>query len=150
MAPQSKGTATLEPEPTGHSEQTPDKEVKTNHLIAYVSGYIKPDQTLHNKPAVWVHCSRSSKKIKWLIFFFFVWSLSRLLCHFCLRCSRTLTFRHRASCILGQAFHYSPENAFYIQGGSNMTGTNLYVNKCKQSRSYLNHLVFNQQIYFII
>ena len=34
-----------------------------------------------------------------------------------------LTFRHRASCILGQAFHYSPENAFYI---------------------------FNQQIYLII
>ena len=34
-----------------------------------------------------------------------------------------LTFRHRASCILGQAFHYSPENAFYI---------------------------FNQQIYFNI
>jgi hypothetical protein len=34
-----------------------------------------------------------------------------------------LTFRHRASCILGQAFLYSPENAFYI---------------------------FNQQIYFII
>ena len=25
-----------------------------------------------------------------------------------------LTFRHRASCILRQAFHYSPENAFYI------------------------------------
>ena len=25
-----------------------------------------------------------------------------------------LTFRHRASCILGQAFHYSPENAFYM------------------------------------
>ena len=35
----------------------------------------------------------------------------------------TLTFRHRASCILGQAFHSSPENAFYI---------------------------FNQQMYFII
>jgi hypothetical protein len=34
-----------------------------------------------------------------------------------------LIFRHRASCILGQAFHCSPENAFYI---------------------------FNQQIYFII
>ena len=34
-----------------------------------------------------------------------------------------LTFRHRASCILGQAFHYFPENAFYI---------------------------FNQEIYFII
>ena len=37
--------------------------------------------------------------------------------------SRGLTFRHRASCIAGQAFCYSPENAFYI---------------------------FNQQIYFII
>jgi hypothetical protein len=23
-----------------------------------------------------------------------------------------LNFRHRASCILGQAFHFSPENAF--------------------------------------
>ena len=34
-----------------------------------------------------------------------------------------LTFRHRASSILGQAFRYSPENAFYI---------------------------FNQQIYFVI
>ena len=34
-----------------------------------------------------------------------------------------LTFRHRASSILGKAFRYSPENAFYI---------------------------FNQQIYFII
>jgi hypothetical protein len=34
-----------------------------------------------------------------------------------------LNFRHRASSIQGQAFHYSPENAFYI---------------------------FNQQIYFII
>ena len=38
-------------------------------------------------------------------------------------CLPELTFRHHASCILGQAFHYSPENAFYI---------------------------FNQQIYFII
>ena len=26
-----------------------------------------------------------------------------------------LTFRHRASCILGQAFHYSPENAFFTR-----------------------------------
>ena len=38
-------------------------------------------------------------------------------------CNMLLTFRHRASCILGQAFLYTPENAFYI---------------------------FNQQIYFII
>ena len=37
--------------------------------------------------------------------------------------NKDVTFKHRASCILGQAFHYSPENAFYI---------------------------FNQQIYFII
>ena len=36
---------------------------------------------------------------------------------------KKLTFRHHVSCIFGQAFHYSPENAFYI---------------------------FNQQIYFII
>ena len=26
---------------------------------------------------------------------------------------KCLNFRHRASCILGQAFRYSPENAFY-------------------------------------
>ena len=41
----------------------------------------------------------------------------------CMLPAARLTFRHRASCILGQAFHYSPENASYI---------------------------FNQQIYFII
>ena len=49
--------------------------------------------------------------------------LLQVLVHFWLIASMVLTFRHRASCILGQAFHYSPENAFYI---------------------------FNQQIYFII
>ena len=43
---------------------------------------------------------------------------------------------------------------FDIQGGLNMTGTDLCVNKCKQSLSYLNHLVFptrckfTQFIYF--
>ena len=31
---------------------------------------------------------------------------------------------------------------FYVQGGSNMTGTDLCVNKPHMSRSYLNHLVF--------
>ena len=41
----------------------------------------------------------------------------------CMRPVEVLTFRHRASCILGQAFRYSPENTFCI---------------------------FNQQIYFII
>ena len=37
-----------------------------------------------------------------------------------------LTFRHRASSILGQAFRYSPENAFCIQDGSNMTGSDFF------------------------
>ena len=41
----------------------------------------------------------------------------------CSVCLTSLTFRHGASCILGQEFRYSPENVFYI---------------------------FNQQIYFII
>ena len=44
-------------------------------------------------------------------------------CHKCDEVDERLNFRHRASCILGQAFHYSPENAFYL---------------------------FNLQIYFII
>ena len=51
------------------------------------------------------------------------WRKSAFLTRTCFPCTIHLTFRHRASCILGQAFHYSPENAFYI---------------------------FNQQIYFII
>ena len=51
------------------------------------------------------------------------WRKSAFLTRACFPCTIHLTFRHRASCILGQAFHYSPENAFYI---------------------------LNQQIYFII
>ena len=51
------------------------------------------------------------------------WRKSAFLTLACFLCTIHLTFRHRASCILGQAFNYSPENAFYI---------------------------FNQQIYFII
>ena len=38
----------------------------------------------------------------------------------------------------------APKKCTTIQGGSNMTRTNLYVNKCKQSRSYLNHLVYKE------
>ena len=53
----------------------------------------------------------------------FVYTSLSIVCQLLNASSRILTFRHRASCILGQAFHYSPENAFYI---------------------------FNQQIYFII
>ena len=33
-----------------------------------------------------------------------------------------------------------------LQGGSDMTGADLCVNKCKQSRSYLNHLVYTSII----
>ena len=40
-----------------------------------------------------------------------------------------------------QALH-SSHQSLYIQGGSNMTRTNLCVNKINQSRSYLNHLVY--------
>ena len=55
-----------------------------------------------------------------------------------------LTFRHRASCILGQAFHYSPENAFYIfdqqiQGDSGeicITLGNDSMSDSKQKSSY--------------
>ena len=35
-----------------------------------------------------------------------------------------------------------------IQGGSNMTGTDLCVNIC-QSRSYLNHLVVKENLWMI-
>ena len=46
---------------------------------------------------------------------FFVFSTLRTGLLNCLNArSRGLTFRHRASCIQGQAFRYYPENAFYI------------------------------------
>ena len=51
------------------------------------------------------------------------WHLSNMLHTVTSQNTVPLSFRHHASCILGQAFHYSPENAFYI---------------------------FNQQTYFII
>ena len=60
-----------------------------------------------------VRCSRClSKRKRW-------WSIY---CSLINKCT-FINLWHRTSCILGQAFHYSPENAFYI---------------------------FNQQIYFII
>jgi hypothetical protein len=47
--------ATLEPEPTRHSKstlsvQTPDKEVKINHLFFHSSGYTEPDLTSELPP----------------------------------------------------------------------------------------------------
>ena len=65
----------------------------------------------------YIRCFLKSGVQKWLLLLCESWKIK----------TRTsgywLTSRHRASCILGQAFHYSPENAFYM---------------------------FNQQIYFII
>jgi len=76
--------------------------------------------------------------------------------------SPRLLIRYIRSCppYWGPSLHPQPEDAPYrgdrdplitawsfadyiIQGGSNMTGTDLCVNKCKQSRSYLNNLVYN-------
>ena len=42
------------------------------------------------------------------------WHKSAFLTRACFPYTIRLTFRHRASCILGEAFKYSPENAFYI------------------------------------
>ena len=72
--------------------------------------------------------SRSSDfSLQSLMLMFFRFSSTKSshlgLCFPIRRVPSVLTFRHRASSILGQAFRYSPENAFYI---------------------------FNQQIYFII
>ena len=67
-----------------------------------------------SQPAVTVFCSSE------VLTFYCSWFCSTDVVVTCVG----LTFRHRsASCILGQAFRYSPENAFYI---------------------------FNQQIYLII
>jgi hypothetical protein len=44
--------------------------------------------------------------------------------------------------MFSQIFQVQDSLAPQIQGGSNTTGTNLYVNKCKQSWAYLNHLVY--------
>ena len=83
-----------------------------------------------------VNCRMYSKLMRRLPSFYLIWrrifhsiyeQKVEILCYgvtkTCITLATRLTFRHRASCILGQTFHYSPENAFYI---------------------------FNQQIYFII
>ena len=51
--------------------------------------------------------------------------------------SKAIAKNKRNCCILLDLFHY-------VQGGSNMTGTDLCVNKPHMSRSYLNHLVHIQ------
>jgi hypothetical protein len=99
--------AILEPEPTGQSGQTADKEVKASHFIAYGSGYTIPDPTIY-KPADWVHFSRCSKKNKVTDFYLLVWSLSRLLCRFCLRRSRTLRRRSATAHLLISRVRFLP------------------------------------------
>ena len=48
--------------------------------------------------------------------------------------------------ILENGFKVSVISVFILQGGSNMTGTDLYKRTHNQSRSYLNHLVFKLHI----
>ena len=85
-------------------------------LSLFPSSYWPPQKQLFSVRTLL--CSRRMvchpKPWTWLDFWWLLYLVSQ---------ETKLTFRHRASCILGQAFHYSPENAFYI---------------------------FNQQIYFII
>ena len=38
-----------------------------------------------------------------------------------------------------------PHKTVFVKDGSNMTGTDLYVNKPHKSRSYLNHPVLHKQ-----
>ena len=71
---------------------------------------------------IWTFCSVTARMISASVTFHEIVSALKVYWE-ALHSSSPLTSRHRASCILGQAFHYSPENAFYI---------------------------FNQQIYFII
>ena len=63
-------------------------------------------------PRVLLRCrvNKTSKIVKYFETSVGVFSLNGLM----YQKERNLTFRHRASCILGQAFHYSPENAFYV------------------------------------
>ena len=101
----------------------PDNFQANSHLQKYVSSsgpfsFFKLSDIFRifvyvsNKPAC---ISKSSRDI--------VLEKSKCLKNSLVRDIRFLIFRHRASSIQGQAFHYSPEDAFYI---------------------------FNQQIYFII
>ena len=46
-------------------------------------------------------------------------------------------------CVKNMSYFIIQRMHSVIQGGSNVTGTDLCVNKCKQSRSYLNHIVYH-------
>ena len=80
--------------------------------------YIASVRTPLKTTDIRTHILNNGTRLSWVV------SLTLRLLYYRRKSHRThLTFRHRASCILGQAFHYTPENAFYI---------------------------FKQQIYFII
>jgi hypothetical protein len=54
----SQATATLEPETTQQSGQTPDKEVEIKNITVYASGYTETDKTgMLSLPTVW--CQQS-------------------------------------------------------------------------------------------
>jgi len=55
------------------------------------------------------------------------------------------SLKHVASILAILRYNLKTAKSVEIQGGSNMTGTDLCVNNCKQSRSYLNHLVYCEE-----
>jgi len=72
------GKATLEPETTQQSEQTPDKEVEIKNITVYVSCYSETDTTgmlspptvwrqqsvCVSEPTVWAHTCCSADRIR--------------------------------------------------------------------------------------
>ena len=88
------------------------------HFVA-PTAWLRPLNAVENCSCSWICCN---KICVWtdFVLLHIVWT--RRGCH-------TLTKKKYSSNIK-------------IQGGSNMTGTDLCVNKCKQSRSCLNHLVY--------
>jgi len=71
-------------------------------------------------------------------------------CAFCVLCCAfyVLCYSFYVLCILCVMLCILCVVLFIVQGGSNMTGTDFCVNKPHMSRSYLNHLVY-EQYYFL-
>jgi len=73
--------ATLEPEPTQQSGQTPDKEVEIKNITIYVNDYTATDTTGMLSPqTVWRFTVAADINSNAFDFYFLIWSLSRLLC----------------------------------------------------------------------
>jgi hypothetical protein len=66
---------------TQQSGQTPDKEVEIKNITVYVSGYTKIDTTgMLAPPTVWPFSVAADINSNVFYVYFFIWSLSRLLC----------------------------------------------------------------------